>query len=694
MRASQSAGNGLEPQALDALCINTIRFLAVDAVQKAKSGHPGLPMGAAAFAYTLWDRLLKHNPSDPQWPDRDRFVLSAGHGSMLLYALLHLTGYELPKEEIERFRQWGSRTPGHPEYGLTAGVEATTGPLGQGFGNAVGMAIAEQALAATFNRPGYTLIDHYTYVLVSDGDLMEGVSSEAGSLAGHLRLGKLIALYDSNRISIEGSTELTFTEDVPARFAAFGWHVQTVEDGNDLDAVERAIRTAREVRERPSFIKFNTHIGYGSPNKQDTGSAHGEALGEDEVVLTKRALGWPLEPTFYVPDEALAHLRLAVERGARWQTEWQARLDAYAAEYPDLAQEYRRRLQRRLPQGWMEALPSFTPAEGLQATRAASGKVIAALALKLPELMGGAGDLAPSTNTLIREGGHLGPDEPGGRNMHFGVREHAMGAVLNGMAYHRGFIPYGGTFLIFSDYMRPPIRLAALSGLPVVFLFTHDSIGLGEDGPTHQPVEHLVGLRAIPNLAVIRPADANETATAWQVALERRSGPTALILTRQKLPVLDLERYPNIPEGTRSGAYILAHAPAGPRPDLVLVATGSEVHLALEAREQLVTRGIAARVVSMPSWNLFVQQPEGYRREVLPEGVPILAIEAGAALGWERYVGPQIQAVAVERFGASAPGDQVMREYGLNVDHICRKAETLMAANKVRQEEAHMATCR
>ncbi|MHB0857281.1 MAG: transketolase [Anaerolineae bacterium] len=682
MRDHLSGGYDPDTPGLDALCINTIRFLAVDAVQKANSGHPGMPMGAAAFAYTLWDRFLKHNPRDPHWPNRDRFVLSAGHGSMLLYALLHLTGYDLPMEEIKRFRQWGSRTPGHPEYRLTPGVEATTGPLGQGIGNAVGMAIAEQVLAERFNRPGHTIIDHYTYVVVSDGDLMEGISSEVSSLAGHLRLGKLIVLYDSNRITIEGSTELTFTEDAVARFAAYGWHVQSVDEGNDVDAIEQAIRQAREVSDRPSFIKFSTHIGYGSPHKQDTGSAHGEPLGAEEARLTKSALGWPQEPAFHVPEKALEHYRLAVERGARWQADWQARFATYTKAFPELAAEFERTLARRLPERWASAMPRFTPDDGPLATRAASGKVIAALAPSLPELMGGAGDLAPSTNTLIRDGGRLGPDDRGGRNMHFGVREHAMGAVLNGMAYHGGLIPYGGTFLIFSDYMRPPIRLAALSELPVIFLFTHDSIGLGEDGPTHQPVEHLVSLRAIPNMVVIRPADANETVAAWKVAVERARGPTALILTRQKLPVLDLDRYPNIPEGTRVGAYVLVHAPTGPRPDLVLVVTGSEVHLALAVRKELATRGVHARVVSMPSWNLFVRQPAGYRNKVIPDGVPILAIEAGAALGWQSYVGPQIQVVAVERFGASAPGDEVMREYGLNVEHVCQKAEALVAADR------------
>ncbi len=668
----------LAPPKLNDLCINTLRFLAVDMVQKAKSGHPGLPLGSASMAYVLWDRFLKFNPRDPHWSDRDRFVLSAGHGCALLYALLHVTGFDLPLEELERFRQWGSRTPGHPEFGKTPGVEATTGPLGQGLANAVGMAIAEAALAARFNRPDHQIVDHYTYVLASDGDLEEGISSEAGSLAGHLRLGKLIVLYANNHITIEGDTELAFTEDRLARFAAFGWHVQRIEQSNNIDRIAHALKAAQEETGRPSLIQVRTHIGFGSPHKQDTAAAHGEPLGADEVRLTKEALGWPLEPSFLIPEAALDHFREAVARGSAAQIEWELRLEAYTDEYPDLAAEFQRVMHRQLAKSWDASLPTFTAADGPMATRIASGKTIAALAARLPEMMGGSADLTPSTFTNMDGAGSFEPENWAGRNMHFGIREHAMGAILNGMALHRGLIPYGATFLIFSDYMRPPIRLAAMNGLPVIYVFTHDSIAMGEDGPTHQPVEQLLGLRSIPGMVVIRPADANETVAAWRIAVERREGPVALVLTRQKLPVLDLARFPGIPAGVPLGGYVLADSPPGARPDIILIATGSEVHLALEARDRLASEGIRARVVSLPSTNLFWVQPDRYRAKVLPPGVPLLAIEAGVSLGWRSYVGPQVAVIAVNTFGASAPGPVVLQHYGFTVENICKKAQNLL----------------
>jgi len=570
------------PENLDQLGINTLRTLAMDGVQKANSGHPGLPMGAADMAYVLWTRFLRHNPSNPAWPDRDRFVLSAGHGSMLLYGLLHLTGYDLPLAELQSFRQWGSRTPGHPEYGLTAGVETTTGPLGQGFANGVGMAIAEAYLAAHFNRPGHKIVDHYVYAIVSDGDLMEGVASEAASLAGHLRLGKLICLYDDNRISIEGSTDLAFTEDRGRRFEAYGWHVQHM-DGYNLEGIAAAIRAA-QADPRPSLIIARTHIGYGSPNMQDTASAHGAPLGEEELRITKENLGWPTEPPFLIPDQALAHFRQALERGSAWEAEWQARFEAYAAVYPDLAGEWRTVMAGELPAGWDADLPAFGPQDGPMATRVASGKVLNAIAPYLPTLIGGSADLEPSCKTYLNGYGAFSADNPVGRNFHFGVREHAMGGILSGMALHGGVIPYGSTFLVFSDYMRPSIRLAAMMEIPVIYVFTHDSIGIGEDGPTHQPVEQIAALRAIPHLTVIRPADAAETVVAWRVALEHRQGPVALLLTRQKLPVLDRARLAPA-DGLARGAYVLTPpippkvgGPGGEQPDVILIATGSEVH--------------------------------------------------------------------------------------------------------------------
>jgi transketolase len=667
---------------LDELCINTLRFLAVDAVQKANSGHPGFPLGAAATAYTLWDRFLRYNPHGPKWPNRDRYVLSAGHGCALLYSLLHVTGFDLPLDQIKQFRQWQSHTPGHPEYWIAPGVEATTGPLGQGFGNAVGMAIAEEALSARFNKPGYQIIDHFTYVQASDGDLMEGVASEAASLAGHLRLGKLIVLYDDNKISIEGSTDLAFTEDRQARFAAYGWHTRQVTDGNDIEAVAAAIEEARQIKDRPSFIDVHTHIGYGSPHKQDTASAHGEPLGEEEVRLTKEKLGWPLEPTFNIPDEAFKHFRIAAKRGEALQVEWESLFKDYSQKYPELATEFERRIQRRLPENWDKDLPAFNPDDGPLATRVASGKTLNAFAPYLPELMGGSADLAPSTNTLMKDTEDFEADNRPGRNMRFGVREHSMGTVLNGIALHGGLIPYGATFLIFSDYMRPPMRLAAMSELKVIYVFTHDSIGLGEDGPTHQPIEQLLGLRAIPNMVVIRPADANETAAAWKIAIEHRDGPVALALTRQKLPILDLLSYPQIPAGVRHGGYVLAETSNGREPEIVLVATGSEVHVVLEAREMLQRDGVPARVVSLPSWNIFDKQSQAYRDQIFPTGIPILAVEAGASLGWRPYVGGDVEVIGVDRFGASAPGDVVMREYGFTPENVRTRALDLLKQRK------------
>lgn len=663
---------------LDQLCIDTLRFLAVDAVQKANSGHPGMPLGAAPMAYALWTRLLKHNPRNPHWVDRDRFVLSAGHGSMLLYGLLHLTGYDLPLEEIKRFRQWGSQAPGHPERGHTPGVEVTTGPLGQGFANAVGMAIAEAQLAARYNRPGFDVIDHATYAIVSDGDLMEGVASEAASLAGHLQLGKLTCLYDDNRVTLAAGTDITFTEDRARRFEAYGWHTVSIADGNDLGAIDAALQAARADTARPSLILVRTHIGYGSPHKQDSFEAHGSPLGVEEVRLTKENLGWPTEPPFLIPAAALAHFREAVERGARDEAAWNERMAAYANAYPDLAAELGRSLRGELPPGWDADIPEFpADARGI-ATRIASGKVMNAIAPRLPVLTGGSADLDPSTHTALKGMGDFSESSESGRNLHFGVREHAMGAIVNGMAAHGGTLPYGSTFLIFSDYMRPPIRLAALMGLHIVLVFTHDSIALGEDGPTHQPVEQLAGLRAIPNLTVIRPADANETAVAWRVALETRDRPVALVLTRQEVPILDRSRHAAA-DGLRRGAYVLTDAPAG-KPELILIASGSEVALIVAAAERLRAEGIAVRIVSMPSWELFEALPRAERDAVLPPSVKArLAIEAGVAQGWRRYVGDRGDVISVETFGASAPGDVVLEKYGLTVEIACERAKALLA---------------
>jgi len=680
------------PSVLDELCINTIRFLAVDAVQKANSGHPGMPMGAAPMAYLLWTRFLRHNPVNPGWFDRDRFVLSAGHGSMLLYALLHLTGYDLPLAEIERFRQWGSKTPGHPERGVTPGVETTTGPLGQGFGNAVGMAIAAAHLAARYNRPDFPVIDHYTWCLAGDGDLMEGVAAEAASLAGHLRLGRLICLYDDNRISLAASTDLTFTEDRAGRFATYGWHVQTVADGNDLAEIDRAIGAALAETERPSLICVRSHIGFGSPHKQDTFEVHGAPLGAEEVRLTKKRLGWPAEPPFHITGEALRHFRSALEAGREAETAWDEMFAAYAEAYPGHAGELRQAMDGVLPLGWDEELPSFAADQKGMATRVASGKVLNAIAPRLPQLLGGSADLDPSTHTALTglgdfespaltpadRQGALGKEWGyGGRNIHFGVREHAMGAIVNGMAAHGGTIPFGATFLTFSDYLRPSLRLAALMELPVIHVFTHDSIAMGEDGPTHQPVEHLAALRAIPNLVVIRPGDANETAVAWRLALGMKTRPVALVLSRQNLPTLDRDRYAPA-DGVRRGGYVLADAEGGP-PELILIATGSEVPLAIAAREKLHERNVRTRVVSLPSWELFDEQGRQYCDTVLPPQVgKRLAIEAGLPFGWERYTGCEGAVLGVERFGASAPGEVVLAEYGFTVENVCERALELV----------------
>jgi transketolase len=667
----------VDQRTLDQLSINTIRMLAVDAVEKARSGHPGMPMGTAALAYVLWTRFLKHSPVNPQWPDRDRFVLSAGHGSMLLYSLLYLTGYDLPLDELKQFRQWGSRTPGHPEFGLTSGVETTTGPLGQGFANGVGMAIAEAFLAAHFNRPGHTIVDHYTYAIVSDGDLMEGVASEAASLAGHLQLGKLIYLYDDNGISIDGSTDLTFSERVGQRFDAYGWHVQEISDGNDLPALDAALRAAQAEHTRPSLLIVHTHIAYGSPGKQDSAEAHGAPLGAEEVKRTKEFFHWPQEPQFVVPEEVLTHFRMAIQRGQRQEAEWRSRFASYAAAYPDLAAEWQLALRRELPMGWEASLPTFKAEDGAMATRVASGLVLNAIAPMVPYLIGGSADLATSNNTLLRGAGEFSPQNRGGRNLYFGVREHGMGAALNGITLHGGLISYGATFLIFSDYMRPAIRLAALSELPVIYIFTHDSIGLGEDGPTHQPVEHLAALRAIPQLTVIRPADANETAVAWRVALTQQRGPVALVLTRQNLPIFDRTRMA-APDGLERGAYVLIDA-AGGAPELILIASGSEVPLAVEACTSLAQQGVPTRVVSMPSWELFEQQPQAYRETVLPPSVrKRVAIEAGVPQGWRDYVGPEGDIIGLTRFGASAPGPVVMDKLGFNVPNVVARALRLL----------------
>ncbi len=674
--ATSTSKSSLSPAQLDQLCINTIRFLAVDGVQKANSGHPGMPMGAAPMAYVLWTRFLHHDPLKPAWPNRDRFVLSAGHGSMLLYGLLHLTGYDMPISELEQFRQWGSKTPGHPEHWLVPGIETTTGPLGQGFGNGVGMGIAQKYLAAHFNRPGHEIVDYKIYAIAGDGDLMEGVSSEAASLAGHLKLDNLIYFYDNNHISIEGSTDLAFTEDRGKRFEAYDWFVQKVSDGNDLEAIDAAIRAAQAERGRPSIIMVRTHIGYGSPNKHDTAEAHGSALGVEEVKLTKQNLGWPLAPAFLVPDEARDHFRMAIEKGEKAEAEWQGRLAAYRQAFPELAAEWDRFIKGELPAGWQAKIPTFSPTDKPMATRQASGKVLNALSPVLPTLLGGSADLAPSTDTLIKGEKDFSAGNYGSRNFHFGVREHAMGAILNGMALS-GLIPYGATFFVFCDYLRPSLRLAALMEAHAIFVFTHDSVFLGEDGPTHEPIEHLAACRAIPQLSIIRPADANEVGVAWRVAIEHRTGPVALILTQQVLPIIDRTKYASA-EGLTKGAYILADA-GGKTSEIILIATGSEVAPTLNAYEKLTAEGIAARLVNMPSWDIFEKQSQAYREEVLPASVTArLAVEAASPFGWERYVGTQGAVHGINRFGVSAPWKVIAEKLGFTGPHIAKRAHELL----------------
>jgi len=668
----QKENSNINPE-LDQLCINTIRTLSLDSVQKANSGHPGLPLGAAPMVYVLWTRFLRHNPQNPKWENRDRFLLSAGHGSMLIYSLLHLTGYDLSLDELKNFRQWGSETPGHPEYGLTPGVEITTGPLGQGFANGVGMAMGAAHLGAKFNKPDSKLVDHFVYAIVSDGDLMEGVAAEAASLAGHLKLGKLIYLYDDNHVTIEGFTSLAFSEDVPKRFEAYGWHTQVVTDGNNLDEIEMAIRVAQSVEDAPSLISVKTTIGFGMPT-QGTRKAHSDAPGEDAVRETKRHLGWPEDKQFYIPDEVLAHFREAIPRGERLEAQWHSLVEKYTEQHSEKAETWRMMMSAELPGGWEEHLPKFEDAKPM-ATRVASGEVINALAPVLPMLIGGSADLGVSNNTDIKESHSFAAGAYDGRILHFGVREHAMGSTLTGISLNGGLIPFGGTFMTFSDYMRPAIRLAALSEVQVIYVFTHDSVGLGEDGPTHQPIEHLAALRAIPHLFVIRPADPAEVSEAWRIAILRRHAPTALALTRQKVPVIDRKRFATA-DGLRRGAYVLADAEA---PRLILIATGSEVSLALEAHEKLQAEGVPSRVVSMPCWELFEEQSQEYRDQVFPSSITArLAIEAGVREGWDRYVGPSGDVICLDRFGASAPGDVALRELGFNVENALERARNLV----------------
>jgi len=671
-----------ENRQLDELCINTIRTLSIDAVQKANSGHPGMPLGAAPMAYVLWQRNLRHNPSDHDWPDRDRFVLSGGHASMLIYSLLHLTGYDLTMQDIKSFRQWESHTPGHPEMRLTPGLETTTGPLGQGSATAVGMAIAERALAYRFNRPGHKIVDHYTYSIVSDGDMMEGISAEASSLAGHLKLGKLIFLYDSNDVSLDGPTSLAFsTEDVGKRYEAYGWQVIHVSDGDtDLDAIDDAISEAKANTSRPSLIIVRTTIGYGSPHKHGTAAAHGSPLGEEEVALTKKALGWDPEKFFHVPDEASANFRSAAERGQQAQQEWQKGFDAYAREYPELGEEWRQAFAGELPPGWDTDLPSWEAGEEI-ATRKASGAVINAIAARVPTLIGGDADLSSSTNTTIKDGASFDGSTGHGRNIHFGVREHAMAAIANGIACHKGARPFVATFFVFSDYMRPSIRIAALSKLPTIYVWTHDSVALGEDGPTHQPVEQLMSLRVMPEISMVRPCDANEAAEAWRFTMKHNHGPVGIVLSRQNLPVLDRSRFAPA-SGLSRGAYVLSD-PEGEPPTAIIIATGSEVHLALGAQELLAEKGVPVRVVSMPCWEAFNSQSEEYRESVLPSSVRArVAVEAGATLGWHRWVGDNGAVIGLDRFGASAPGKTNMEKFGFTPENVARHVEELLSAKK------------
>lgn len=662
---------------IEELAITTIRTLSIDAIEKAKSGHPGMPMGAAPMAYTLWTKFMNHNPANPNWFNRDRFVLSAGHGSMLLYSLLHLSGYDVTMDDLKQFRQWGSKTPGHPEYGHTPGVEATTGPLGQGIAMAVGMAMAERHLAATYNRDGFEIINHYTYAICGDGDLMEGVASEAASLAGHLKLGRLIVLYDSNDISLDGELNLSFSENVAQRFQAYGWQYLRVDDGNNIEEIAKALEEARADLDRPTLIEVKTTIGYGAPNKAGTSGVHGAPLGAQEAKLTKEAYRWTFSEDFYVPDEVYAHFRETVqEAGARKEAEWNEQFAAYERAHPELAAQLKQAIEGKLPDGWETSLPVYEAGKSL-ATRSSSGEVINAIAKAVPQLFGGSADLASSNKTLIKGGGNFLAGSYEGRNIWFGVREFAMGAALNGMALHGGVKVFGGTFFVFSDYLRPAIRLAALMGLPVIYVLTHDSIAVGEDGPTHEPIEHLASLRAMPNLSVIRPADANETAAAWRLALESTDKPTALVLTRQDVPTLPTTAQLAY-EGVKKGAYVVSPAKNG-APEALLLATGSEVSLAVKAQEALAADGIDVAVVSMPSWDRFEAQPKSYRDEVLPPAVTKrLAIEMGASLGWERYVGADGDILAIDRFGASAPGEKIMAEYGFTVDNVVRRVKALL----------------
>jgi len=663
-----------EDQTLVNLSINTIRMLAVDAVEKAQSGHPGTPMEAAAIAYELWTDLMRYSPTNPHWPNRDRFILSAGHASMLLYSMLYLTGYDLSLDQIRLFRQWGSQTAGHPEYGHTAGVETTTGPLGQGFATGVGMAVAERYLADLFNRPDHRIVDYYIYAYCSDGDLMEGVSSEAGSFAGHHHLNKLIYIYSDNHITIDGETDLTFSENVRGRFEAFNWFVQNIE-GNDRNALRKAIEQAKAQKERPSMIIARTHIGFGSPGKHDKSVAHGAPLGADEVKRTKDNLGWPQEPAFYVPEEALKHFRKALERGKQLEQEWKTQFEAYSQKYPELANLWRSITGGKLPDGWQKSIPDFSKEKPI-ATRAASGKVLNSIANVLPNLIVGSADLAESTNTWLKDKGSFGKD-PGGRNIHFGIREHCMGGVLNGIALSEMLIPAGGTFFIFSDYMRPAMRIASLMKLNTIYILTHDSIGLGEDGPTHQPVEHLASFRAMPNMTVLRPADATETAVAWEIALSRRKGPVCLVLTRQKLPVIDRSRFAPA-ENAKKGAYIVADAP-DQKPDIILMATGSEVSVIFSAYEKLTAEGIKTRVVSFLSWEIFDEQPQEYREQVLPASIGArISVEAAAKFGWERYVGNRGIIIGMNTFGASAPVEANMEKFGFTPENVIAKAKALL----------------
>ncbi len=674
----------MSQESLQAKAINTIKFLAVDGVQTANSGHPGLPLGTSGIAYALWMKLLRYNPRNPKWFNRDRFVLSGGHGSMLIYSMLHLTGYDVSIEDLQSFRQWGSKTPGHPEYGETPGVEVTTGPLGQGLANGVGMAIAEAHLAAEFNRPGHVIVDHYTFAIVTDGDLMEGVASEAASLAGHLKLGKLIYFYDDNRISIDGSTDLAFTEDRGARFEAYGWQVSRVADPFDVEAMLAAVEAAK-ADPRPSLIIVHTTIGDGLPHVQGTEEAHGSPPGWEEIGLAKEAVGWPTEPHFYIPEEVLAHFRSKVDEGFELEAAWQTKFEAYQKAYPELAAELKRRIEGKLPEDWLDAVPVFPTDPKGMASRAASGKVINVLAAKLPELMGGSADLAPSNKTWISKEPAFSPETPEGRNMHFGVREHGMGAIVNGMAVHGGLIPYGGTFLVFSDYMRGALRISALSGYHSIWVFTHDSIGVGEDGPTHQPVEHVASLRIIPKMVTIRPCDANETAQAWRFAIEH-DGPTALILSRQNLPTIDRDVFAGA-DGLLKGAYVLADI-GDEDPEVILMASGSEVDLALQAATWLAAESVNVRVVSFPSWELFRAQPETYRDQVLPPGIKArLAVEAGVSFGWEAWVGEHGKVIGIDTFGASAPGELVMEKYGFSVSNVMNTALDLLQSVKLSNDD-------